>query len=144
MLKAAVCLFGTNSSFPNIFLFQLAGLQAGPAIICLYFMDALVVDLKDFVVRTPEQVFRVFFKLYNAETIKTELWHLFGTWAKALENETSAPGEAEAQVALLFDQLIALTEALENLRNGNTSAISCVVCGNKLENKKAEEPGGQA
>lgn len=106
-------------------------------------MDAVVVDLKDFAVRTPEQVIRVFFKLYNAEKVKTELWHIFGTWAKTREEETT-PSDTEAQVALLFDQLIALTEALENLRNGNTSSISCVVCGSKRENKKGEEPKGQA
>nr|WP_067055235.1 hypothetical protein [Mucilaginibacter sp. L294] len=106
-------------------------------------MSALVIDLKDFAVRTPEQVIRVFFKLYNADKVKTELWHLFGTWAKTLEKET-VPGDTEAQVALLFDQLIALTEALENLRNGNTSSISCVVCGSKRENKTGEEPKGQA
>jgi hypothetical protein len=107
-------------------------------------MDAVVVDLKDFAVRTPEQVIRVFFKLYNAAKVKTELWHLFGTWAKNLENETKTPGDTEAQVALLFDQLIALTEALENLRNGNTKAISCVVCGQQRENQTGEEPKGQA
>jgi|GEM_PF-2374892 len=107
-------------------------------------MDAAVINLKDFAVRTPEQVIRVFFKLYNAEKIKTELWHHFGTWASALEKGTKAPGDTEAQVALLFDQLIALTAALENLKNGNTSSISCVVCGSKRTNKKGEEPKGQA
>jgi hypothetical protein len=107
-------------------------------------MSALVINLKDVAVRTPEQVIRVFFKLYNAERIKTELWHHFGTWAKALEKEITTPGDTEAQVALLFDQLIALTEALENLKNGNTSSISCVVCGSKRENKTGEEPKGQA
>ncbi|MES2063573.1 MAG: hypothetical protein V4456_16720 [Bacteroidota bacterium] len=107
-------------------------------------MNAVVVDLKDFAVRTPEQVIRVFFKLYNAEKIKTELWHHFGTWAKTREKETTKPGDEEAQVALLFDQLIALTEALENLKNGNTSSISCVVCGSKRTNKTGEGPKGQA
>ncbi|WP_454802851.1 hypothetical protein [Mucilaginibacter phyllosphaerae] len=107
-------------------------------------MSALVIDLKDFAVRTPEQVIRVFFKLYNADRVKIQLWHHFGTWAQALEKGTNTPGEVEAQIALLFDQLIALTEALENLRNGNTKAISCVVCGSKRENKTGEEPKGQA
>jgi hypothetical protein len=107
-------------------------------------MDAIVVDLKDFVVRTPEQVFRVFFKLYDAAKVKAELWHHFGTWATTLEKQATIPDEKQAQVALLFDQLIALTEALENLKDGNTNAISCVVCGGKRRNKTGEEPIGQA
>lgn len=107
-------------------------------------MSATVIDLKDFTIRTPEQVIRVFFKLYDAGKIKTQLWQHFGNWAAVRVKETAIPDEQEAQVALLFDQLIALTEALENLREGNTQAISCVVCGNKRKNKKGEEPERQA
>jgi uncharacterized protein YdeI (YjbR/CyaY-like superfamily) len=107
-------------------------------------MNAIVIDLKDFTIRTPEQVFRVFFKLYDAAKVKAELWHHFGTWAAALEKKATIPDEKQAQVALLFDQLIALTEALENLKNGNTNAISCAVCGSQRKNKTGEEPTGQA
>jgi hypothetical protein len=107
-------------------------------------MDAVVVDLKDFAVRTPEQVFRVFFKLYDAAKVKTELWHLFGSWAVGGEKGAIGADEKEAQVALLFDQLIALAEALENLRDGKTTAISCVVCGGKRKNKVGKDTGEQA
>lgn len=102
-------------------------------------MDAIVVELKDFAVRTPEQVFRVFFKLYHAARVRAELWHVFGTWAKGHEKEGAGPDEKEAQVALLFDQLIALAEALEMLRDGKTSSISCVVCGGKRGDKTGED-----
>jgi hypothetical protein len=107
-------------------------------------MDAVVVDLKDFAVRTPEQVFRVFFKLYDAAKVKTELWHHFGTWAASIHKEQATPSDREAQVALLFDQLIALTEALEQLSGGITTGTHCVVCKQQKEKMKREEPEGKA
>ncbi|MCW3120133.1 MAG: hypothetical protein JWM28_4215 [Chitinophagaceae bacterium] len=102
-------------------------------------MDAVFVELKDFAVRTPEQVFRVFFKLYDAARVRAELWHLFGSWAVAREKEQIAPGEQEARVALLFDQLIALAEALEMLKEGKTVSICCVVCGGKRGDRTGED-----
>jgi uncharacterized protein YdeI (YjbR/CyaY-like superfamily) len=143
MLRAAVCLLG-QIPVSNRFLILLTGFISRSSLYLLFFMNAIVIDLKDFTIRTPEQVFRVFFKLYDAAKVKAELWHHFGTWAAALEKQATIPDEKQAQVALLFDQLIALTEALENLKNGNTNAISCVVCGGKRKNKTGEEPTGQA
>jgi hypothetical protein len=119
--------------------FSLSGFWAGVAVICFFFMDAVVVELKDFAVRTPEQVFRVFFKLYDAAKVRAELWHIFGTWAKSIEKEVVVVEGQEARVALLFDQLIALAEALEMLRDGKTSSISCVVCGGKRGDKTGED-----
>lgn len=106
-------------------------------------MDAAVVDLKDFAVRTPEQVFRVFFKLYGAVRVKTELWQHFGDWASVRGMVPDVDGQ-EAKVALLFDQLIALVEALEMLRCGETSAGCCVVCGGGLRNRNGDDPAGRA
>jgi len=106
-------------------------------------MDAIVIDLNDFTVRTPEQVVRVFFKLYDAAKIKAELWYLFGSWASGQDKQVIAVGE-ETQVALLFDQLIALVNAVEMLREGNTRATCCVVCGSKIIKRGEEGPRGQA
>jgi len=68
---------------------------------------------------------------------------LFGNWAACRENAPAMAEGEEAQVALLFDQLIAIVEAIDHLRTGNTTAISCVVCGG-TRIRKEEEPPGQA
>ena len=109
-----------------------------------FFMDAVVVDLKDFAVRTPEQVIRVFFKIYDAATVQAELWQLFGKWAKGRENAGLLTDGEDTQVALLFDQLIALVAALENLQHGMTEATNCVVCGSQIPGRAGEDPTGKA
>jgi hypothetical protein len=102
----------------------------------VFFMDAIIVDLKDFAVRTPEQVVRVFYQLYNRETVKTALWNLFVSISVGQNNDPDRFDEAKS--ALLFDQLIALVEAVEKLRSGESDAQHCVVCGSKRENGLGE------
>ena len=95
-------------------------------------MAAIIVDLKDFAVRTPEQVVRVFYSLYNRETVKTALWHLFVSMSVSKDKDPASYDEAKS--ALLFDHLISLVEAVEKLRSGESDARHCVVCGGKRGN----------
>jgi hypothetical protein len=93
-------------------------------------MNAIVVDLKDFNVRTPEQVVRVFYMLYDATAVKEQLFEIFSAYA-----DYSEPKDANkmwqtpdpAAVATLFDHLIALTDALQQLQK--STAGKCVICG---------------
>jgi hypothetical protein len=86
-------------------------------------MSAIVVDLKDFGVRTPQQVIRVFSAIYSAEEVKVELWEIFKKFSVAQEGENNADNLKSA--ANLFDHLIALVDALEKLRQNNSLCLSC-------------------
>jgi hypothetical protein len=124
MLWAAVC-FLFLSLYSCLFVLVIVPASYGWGVnLIAFFMDAIVIDLKDFAIRTPEQVVRVFFQLYNPETVKTALWNLFVSMAVSNDNAMCD----EARTALLFDHLIALVDELEKLRAGETSARHCVVC----------------
>lgn len=90
-------------------------------------MSAIVIDLKDFGVRTPEQVVRVFYELYGPEGVKAELWEIFRVCAAGKELEVSELDLDLTAVASLFDHMIALVEALFKLRLA--TAGRCVICG---------------
>jgi len=68
----------------------------------------------------------------------------FRNWAKGRENAGLLTEEEDAQAAMLFDQLIALVAALENLQHGMTDATNCVVCGSQIPGRAGEDPTGQA
>ncbi|MBL4677316.1 MAG: hypothetical protein JKY70_14090 [Mucilaginibacter sp.] len=92
-------------------------------------MDAVVVDLKDFGNRTPEQAIRVFLKMYGGGKARADVFNLFRSMAgHGMLNDKDAVMNAE-QIALLFDQLIALAEAVEKLMAGEQTDPRCVVCG---------------
>ncbi len=74
-----------------------------------------VVDLRDFGLRTPEQVLRVFYRMFDAGAIESGLWNAYATIAIARETDTSGRNVDVEEMALLFDQLIALTKAVEAL-----------------------------
>ncbi|TWR26785.1 hypothetical protein FPZ42_07035 [Mucilaginibacter achroorhodeus] len=89
-------------------------------------MDATIVDLKDFAVRTPEQAVRVFYRLYSSEAINAALLKVFMRVAG-----DRVPGDDEMELANLFDHLNALVKAVEDLRSGLSDAPNCVICGAK-------------
>src|SRR5476651_426451 len=91
-------------------------------------MAAIVIDLKDFGVRTPEQVILVFFSLYDHVLVKEQLWEAFRGYAVNDEKGLLALTVDERQVADLFDHLIDLVYAVEVLRVVR-SKERCVVCG---------------
>lgn len=92
----------------------------------------MIVDLNDFSVRTPEQMVRIFYSLFNYDTVRTELWELFRMLAVNDEKGIKALEDWEGRTALLFDHLINLVDAVEKLRMGATVAERCVVCGRSL------------
>lgn len=93
-------------------------------------MSAIVVDLKDFAVRTPDQKVRVFFCLYTTEMVKELLWDAF-IWHTLHRGEETPSTEAQDNgLSLLFDHLVFLVESIEALRNSGDSD-KCVVCGRK-------------
>ncbi|MDN5288982.1 MAG: hypothetical protein JWR38_5256 [Mucilaginibacter sp.] len=91
-------------------------------------MGAIVIDLKDFGVRTPEQVVRIFYELYDQTLVRTQLWEVFRLYALNDERGISALDREETKVALLFDHLIDLVGAIEILRAGR-GVERCVACG---------------
>ncbi len=90
-------------------------------------MSAIVVDLKDMGVRTPEQLVRVFYSTYDPESVRIGLWEAFRGFALAVENlqEKELPGIKET--ALLFDGLIGLASAVYDLQDKTIGR--CVICG---------------
>lgn len=91
-------------------------------------MSAIVVDLKDMGVRTPEQKVRVFFSLYTAQMVKELLWDAY-KWYKFRGDEVAPPTDAQnKELILLFDHLVFLAEAIEALRV-SVDTGKCVVCG---------------
>jgi len=77
-------------------------------------MDAVVVDIKDFGVRSPEQALRVFLRLYDEETVRNLLLSVFAVYGRVGELPDWAP---DTDVGQLFDHLIAVTGALEQRDN---------------------------
>jgi hypothetical protein len=102
-------------------------------------MPAIVIDLKDFGVREPDQIVRVFYTLYRPESVKLLLWQVFSKYATNDEKGIAALDKEEALVAVLFDHLIDLVEAIEKLRNEPGSG-PCPVCGRSKES--GEHPAG--
>ena len=90
---------------------------------------AIVVDLNDFSVRTPEQMIRVFYSLYNHDSVKADLWEIFRAVAVNDEKGIHALEDWETRTALLFDHIVNLVDAVEKLRQGVTDAEHCVICG---------------
>ncbi|WEA00732.1 hypothetical protein [Mucilaginibacter sp. SJ] len=93
-------------------------------------MSGIVVDLKDFNVRTPDQVLRVFFSKYPADEVKVSLWKAMSVMAgnpKFTTQQTLAADDA----ADLFDHLIALVEALDDLIDEPPSR--CPICKREKE-----------
>jgi hypothetical protein len=74
-----------------------------------------VVDLRDFGLMPPDQVLRVFFRMFDAETVELGLWKAIGAIAVAGEDKDEGKQIVLDETALLFDQLIALTKAVETL-----------------------------
>lgn len=95
-------------------------------------MAAIVIDLKDFGVREPAQIVRVFFTLYSSGPVRLLLWQVFSKYATNDEKGIAALDKEEALVAALFDHLIDLVEAIGKLRKEPGSG-PCVVCGRSGE-----------
>jgi hypothetical protein len=90
-------------------------------------MSAIVIDLKDFDTRTPEQAVRIFLSLYSPGTVHAQLWEIFIRCATNNEKEGTPPDNQTARTAELFDHFIALTKALHQLREHTPG--NCVICG---------------
>jgi len=90
-------------------------------------MSAIVVDLKDMRVRTPEQAVRVFFETFDPEQVRVGLWEAFRGFALATETRTDKELPDIQEIAQLFDGLISLVNGIYDLQiktNGR-----CIICG---------------
>jgi hypothetical protein len=85
-----------------------------------------VVDLRDFGLMTPDQVLRVFFRMFDAVTVEVGLWNAYAAIAIAGETDEDGKQIYIEEIALLFDQLIALTKAVEELKENPPQ--QCPVC----------------
>ena len=90
-------------------------------------MSAIVIDLKDFKVRSPEQVVRVFLSLYSFDSVELALWEVFMRCAGKDEKGYVLPDEQIVRIAELFDHFNALTRALHELREHTPGR--CALCG---------------
>lgn len=90
-------------------------------------MGAIVVDLKDMGVRTPEQLVRVFFATYDPESVRVGLWEAFRGFTLAAENFKEKELPDLKEVGLLFDGLIGLVNGVYDLREETVGC--CVICG---------------
>jgi hypothetical protein len=104
----------------------------------LFFMG-VVVDLKDFGVRTPGQVVRIFYEMYGSAGVKEELLQVFALLAVSERKGIPAMEGCEEQVIRLFDQLVFLVEAIEKLRLGMGVGVRCEICGTErtMQDKRA-------
>jgi hypothetical protein len=92
-------------------------------------MDATIINLTDFKVQTPDQKLKNFFSLYNAEAVKEGLFEAFRWYSLNRDNTSIKQREAqESALIALFDQLIFLAEAIEDLRIDGTAG-ACFICG---------------
>jgi hypothetical protein len=90
-------------------------------------MSAIVVDLKDLNVRTPEQAVRVFFESFDPEGVRVGLWEAFRGFALASGAITDKGLPDIGDVAELFDGLISLVNGIYDLQIKTSGR--CVICG---------------
>lgn len=86
-----------------------------------------VCNLWDFATRTPDQIIRVFYKLYDQKAVHAQLWEIFRGFAANDEKGPLGLTIEEKEAALLFDQLIDLVGAIQALQNAETE--KCIFCG---------------
>lgn len=86
-----------------------------------------IFSLFDFAARTPNQIIRVFYKLYDQESVRQKLWESFRGFAANDEKGSLGLLIEEKEVAVLFDQLIDLVGAVLALQNNETE--KCFFCG---------------
>jgi hypothetical protein len=86
----------------------------------------VVFNLWDFATRTPDQIIRVFYKLYDQESVRIQLWEIFRGFAANDEKGPLNLTVREEEVALLLDQLIDLVGAIQTLQNTETE--KCFFC----------------
>ncbi|WP_184549781.1 hypothetical protein [Mucilaginibacter sp. FT3.2] len=103
-------------------------------------MGAILVDLKNMGVRTPEQLVRVFYSTYDPESVREGLWEAFGCFALATENSEDKELPDVLDVANLFDGLISLVNAVYDLRDKTIGR--CVICGRNDESNCHTNGGG--
>jgi hypothetical protein len=88
---------------------------------------AVVVDLKDMHTRTPEQVLRVFFRMYDPWAVELALRVIYGKLTVSLKQQAGLSDMDLENTAILFDQLIALVKAIDLLKDDPPG--HCPVCG---------------
>jgi hypothetical protein len=92
-------------------------------------MSAIVVDLKDTGVRTPEQGVRVFYESFDPEEVRAGLWEAFRGFSLATTHTIGKQLPDIKAIAQLFDGLISLVNGVYDLQiktNGR-----CVICGRR-------------
>ncbi|QEC74669.1 hypothetical protein [Mucilaginibacter ginsenosidivorax] len=91
-------------------------------------MDATIINLTEFKVQTPDQKLKTFFSLYNAEAVKEGLFEAFRWYSLNKDTSIKHPEAQERELIALFDQLIFLAEAIEDLRIDGKAGV-CFICG---------------
>jgi len=76
---------------------------------------AVVVQLKDFGLQDPGQVLRVFFRTFDSPAIEFRLWKVFAVIVHVCDDVSSDNRISLDEIAIVFDELIALTKAVEKL-----------------------------
>jgi len=90
-------------------------------------MSAFVFNLADFANRTPEQMIRVFFELYDPALVREQLWKVFAGYVLADEEGRTGRLLSVEEVIALLDQLIFLVEGVARQREDR--GVACVFCG---------------
>lgn len=90
-------------------------------------MSAFVFNLADFAKRTPEQMIRVFFELYDPASVREQLLEVFAVYTLADKGELAGRLMTEEAVIALLDQLIFLVEGVARQREER--GVACVFCG---------------
>ena len=90
-------------------------------------MNAIVIDFKDRNTRTLNQAVRVFYSLYDQETVRQILTKVFSDYTAMTSNGKPKYDEQAAVFITLFDHLISLVGAIEVLRQTEIKG-KCIIC----------------
>lgn len=90
-------------------------------------MAAIVVDMKDMGLRTPEQALRVFYLTYGPESVRSGLLAVLCGFVTARKLDGGGELPEIKEVAQLFDGLISLVNAVAELQGGTDGRR--VICG---------------
>jgi len=100
-------------------------------------MSAIVVDLKDRSVRTPEQAVRVFYESFDPEEVRAGLWEAFRAFSLATNHTTGKQLPDIKEIAQLFDGLISLVNGVYDLQTKTNGR--CIICGRNEDGSPRHE-----
>ena len=78
-------------------------------------MTAVIVDMKDHLVKSPEEIVKSFYSIHTSASVKNTFWEIFICYAMSKKEGEPYP-VPETEITQLFDDVTDLIEAVQTLQ----------------------------